>query len=235
MATARWMRHSPRVRRRASKLVLAAGFVLVFALMIGLVRLTRSAPPPLPRLARSAAMPSHGPAPLAEAPDTVRPIEARPRPAANDLPRGNAATPVNQPQLALPVINFTRDLKRDENGHLVPIYPVQELRTQLHLTEPAMKACVERWAPTATGKATLNFTVASRGHKPVIDTTGTQDEDTLAAYPELLDCMHRTATLLAFDGRPVPELGTPIYVRRHVQIENGVVTENSLFDFSYHP
>ena len=123
----------------------------------------------------------------------------------------------------------------DANGHLVPVIPVKELREQFHRTEAPMKACIERSGQHATGNATLNFTVAERNHKLVIDTTGVQDEETLAGYPELLECMHRTANVLTLEGHPVPDLGTGIYVRRHVRVENGVLVEDSIFNFSYYP
>jgi hypothetical protein len=34
---------------------------------------------------------------------------------------------------------------------------------------------------------------------------------------------------------PVPELGTPIYVRRLVRIEDGALAEDSIPSFSYNP
>ena len=37
------------------------------------------------------------------------------------------------------------------------------------------------------------------------------------------------------DGRAVPELGTPIYVRRTVRMDNGELVDNSLLNFSYSP
>lgn len=98
-----------------------------------------------------------------------------------------------------------------------------------------MQACIERSGQLPTGKATLSFTVVAKHDKLVIDTTGVQDEETLAGYPELLACMHQTANALVLDGRAVPELGTPIYVRRHVRLDNGVLAEDSVFNFSYNP
>jgi hypothetical protein len=86
-----------------------------------------------------------------------------------------------------------------------------------------------------TGQATLSFTVAARNARLVIETTGVQDEETLAAYPELLACMHQTAHAFVLDGSAVPELGTPIYVRRRVRIEDGVLAEDWIFNFSYNP
>lgn len=142
---------------------------------------------------------------------------------------------VRQPELAAPQPSFDRELKRDANGKLVPVISLRELRELVAFTDAPMKACIERSAKRPTGKATLNFTVAAMNNKLVIDTTGVQDEETLAGYPELLECMHQTAKVIVLDGRAVPELGTGIYVRRHVQLEDGALTENSIFNFSYHP
>jgi hypothetical protein len=49
--------------------------------------------------------------------------------------------------------------------------------------------------------------------------------------------MHRTAGALApvLEGKPIPELGTPIYVRRRVQVDGGALVDNSYVNFSYAP
>lgn len=206
----------------------------MLALALGLVHLTRGSPQ-----ATTSPASAHGPtprAPSAESPTSGAspgaPGEHHP---VSTTPRTRIATPVKQPELAPAQVGFTRELKRDANGKLVPIIPVKELREQFHRTDAPMQACLERSGQRPTGKATLNFTVAAKDKKLVIETTGIQDEETLAGYPELLECMHQTANALSLDGHPVPELGTPIYLRRHVRLENGVVVENSIFDFSYHP
>jgi hypothetical protein len=234
LASARCVLHSRFVSRSTSKLALAAGFFVVLALAIGLVRLTRSAPPKSMGGSGSEA-PTPEPAVAAPAAPPVRPIEAREERPAPAAPRRSVGAPSKQPELAPAPVGFDRELKRDANGHLVPMIPVSELRAQLDRTDAAMKACLERAGPQATGKATLAFTVAAKNSKLVIESTTTLDEETLGGYPELLECMHRTAKLFALDGHPVPELGTAIYVRRHVRVENGTLAENSIFNFSYNP
>jgi hypothetical protein len=235
MASARRIRHSRHVSGRASKLGLAAVFVVVLALAVGLVQLTRSAPPAAPpRL-------GHRPTPAVRAPDGEAPASGAPPTAAREphpvptSPRRPVTTSVQPPELAPAPAGFRRVLKRDANGKLVPVVPVQDLRDQFAVTDAPMKACIERSGTRPTGKATLSFTVTAKDHKLVIETTGAQDEETLAGYPELLECMHQTAKVLALDGYAVPELGTPIYVRRHVRVEDGVLAENSIFNFSYNP
>lgn len=221
---------------RTSKLVLAAGALVVLGLVIGLAQLTRGAPEPMP--ARPADQAS-APTPAAPSAEVAAPVvalsAAREKPALASATRAPVSTSAKTPQLASPPVSFTRDLKRDENGNLVPMIPVKELREQLPLAEAPMKACIEKSGQLPTGKATLNFTVAAKNNKLLVDTTGVQDEESLAGYPDILECMHKTAALLLPEGRPVPELGTPIYVRRHVRIENGQLVEDSLFNFSYHP
>jgi hypothetical protein len=216
--------------------VLAAGLVVVLALAIGLVRLTRGttqAATPLPAEREIAAPP------VTEAPSTPAPsTDPGDRPAPRSAPsalRPRAGTPARRPELAPAPVSFSRELKRDANGKLVPIITVGELREQFHRTDAAMNACLERSGQRPTGKATLAFSIGAKGNKLIIETTGVHDEETLAGNTELLDCMHRTANELVLEGRPVPELGTPIYVRRHVRIENGVLAENSIFNFSYNP
>ncbi|HMG56058.1 MAG TPA: hypothetical protein VK601_21315 [Kofleriaceae bacterium] len=209
--------------------MLAVGFIVVLGLAIGLVQLTRGARPipASPPSSRGAA-----PTPVAASPGApTAPESAR----VAIAPRGPAAAAAKQPGLPAAPVRFDRELKRDANGNLVPIIPAKELREQLPLSDAPMKACIERSGQHPTGKATLNFTVAAKDNHLFVATTGVQDEETLAAYPDLLECMHKTATVLLPEGRPVPELGTPIYVRRHVRIENGVLAENTIFDFSYHP
>ena len=236
MASARGIRHSRRVPSRTTKLVFAAGFVVVIALAIGLLRLTREATQvgsrPPEAHAPTSAPPAPAASPVAEQPaPSAPPIAAREHLAAGSAPRGHLATP----ELAGAPVSLHQELKRDENGHLVPIIPLRELQAQLPLAGAAMKACLERSGQRPTGTAMLSFTVAAKGTKLVIDTTGVQDEETLAGNPELLECMHRTANALVLDGYAVPELGTPIYVRRRVRLDNGVLAEDSLPSFSYNP
>jgi hypothetical protein len=236
MASAAWIRHSRLVRRSASKLALVVGGAVLLALAIGLVQLTRSvrdAPSPAPA---PAAAPSAAPAaPAAPAPAPGRTSAARERPAIPSAPSHGAAPP-RQPELAIaPRLGFSRDLKRDANGHLVPVITMKELRAQVDRTDAPMKACIARSGQRPTGKATLGFTVAPMNGQLAIESTGVLDDDTLAAYPELVECLHRSAFALVVDGKPIPELGTPIYVRRHVRLENGELVENTFFDFSYNP
>ena len=234
MARARWIRHSRDVPGRASKLALVAGFVVVLALAIGIMQLTRGATQAVapPHRARGPATPLRAPAGESPASGTP-PSAAREHHPIPATPRGQVTMPGSQPELAAPQVGFSSELKRDANGKLVPIVPLQDLRDQLHLTDAPMKACIERSPTRPTGKATLSFTVAAKNNKLVIETTGVQDEETLAGYPELLECMHQAAKVLVFDGYSVPELGTPIYVRRHVRLEDGVLAENSIFNYSY--
>jgi len=235
VASAFAMRHSGPVPARASKFVVA-GFAAVLALAIGLVQLTHSATPVEP--ARPARGPDAAspPAQVASAPEShTPPSAARERLAAPIAPRAPSGRPAHAPEIAPPQIGFSRELKRDANGKLVPIIALQELQPLLHLANAPMQACVERLGQRATGAAMLNFTVAAKNDKLVIETTGIQDEDTLAAYPDLLECMHRTASALVLDGHAVPELGTPIYVRRPVRLENGALAADTLLNFSYNP
>jgi hypothetical protein len=235
IASARRIRHSRHVRGRTSKLVLAAGAIVLLAMAVGLVQLTRSATQAPPPASRAASLGAEQAAP-APAPASPGPA-SQPHPAAAAAQR-HAATPTRQPELAPAPAGFARsELKRDADGHLVPIIGYQELRAQLHLTDAAMRSCIEQTGQRPTGKATLGFTVAARGGKLVIEATSVEDQDTLGAYPELLDCMHRTAVALTpvLEGKPIPELGTPIYVRRHVRLEGGVLAENAFYNFSYNP
>jgi hypothetical protein len=226
------------VHRRIGTLALGAGFAMVLALGIGLVRLTRSAPLAPPPATTGSAAAGAGPILTAPAAPATRPPEvreAREEPPMSSSSRRAAAASGKQPELA-PAMGFGRpELKRDENGHLVPMIQLDELRAQLGRTDAPMKACLERSGSHATGKATIGFTVAARGDHLVIESTGILDEDTLVGYPDMLECMHRTANLFVLDGQPVPELGTAIYVRRHVRVENGALVDNSIFNYSYNP
>lgn len=212
--------------------MLVAGFVVVAVLAVALFRLTRSVAEPVVATRAQPVPPvAAAPAPAAEPPPVVResraaaaPSRPRPRSTTERAPELNVAPPVSAP---------SGELKRDENGKLHPMIPVSELRAQLPQLEAPMKACLARSGQGATGKATLQFTVAARANKLVIESAGVQDEDTLVGRTELLDCMAKTASAFNLEGRPIPELGSPIYVRRTVRVENGELAENSIFDFSY--
>lgn len=221
--------------------MLAGGFAVV---VIGLVQLRNAtdaaAPPATARAAARAPVAAAVPEPVVEAAPTPAPApppstpERRPAAAARNSP---ITTKSDRP----PVLNvlsgflFKRELKRDENGKLVPIVPVQELRKEFHVTDAPMKACIERAGRNVSGNATLSFTIDAKNDKLFIETTGVQDEETLAAYPGMLDCMHQTVHAMKLDHYKVPELGTPIYIRRHVRVENGELAENTIFNFSYNP
>jgi hypothetical protein len=237
LASGRLIRHSSLVPGRTSKLMLTVGSLVVLALGIGLAQLTRGAPESVParRVAHAAEAPSAAPVSDERAVPAEAPSAAREKPAQVSAARPQVSASAKAPQLPAPMPSFKRELKRDENGNLVPIIPLMALREQLVLTEAPMRACIEKSGQLPTGRAMLNFTVGARNNKLLVDTTGVQDEDTLSAFPELLECMHKTAPLLLPEGRKVPELGTPIYVRRQVRIENGVLVEDSLYNFSYHP
>jgi hypothetical protein len=236
VASACGIRHSHPVSGRTTKLVLAGGFVILLALMIGLAQLTSGTPTPVTAAPAAAARPALTPAIAAAEPiaasvpqSAAREVRTGPTP-----PRAPSSS-AKQPELPVPLPSFRRDLKRDANGKLVPMIPVKDLREMLPLADAPMKACIERAGKGATGKATLNFTVGAKNNKLLIETTGVQDEETLAGFSDMLDCMHKTAMVLLPPDRPVPELGTGIYVRRHVVVENGALVEDSLFDFSYNP
>src|SRR5262249_33934352 len=104
-------------------------------------------------------------------------------------------------------------------------------------TDAPMQDCVAKAGVKATGSATLGFTVAAKDGKLVLESSGVLEEQTLAAYPDLLECMHQTASAFApvLDANKPADLGTPIYVRRHVKLDNGAIVENSIFNFSYVP
>jgi hypothetical protein len=223
---------------RTSKLALMVGCAAVLVLGLGLVLLTGGAGQP------ATASLSHDPAMSHSVPAAATPapaVEVRAAPSAArersvpPAPRERVASPVRQPELAPAPAGFTRELKRDANGKLMPIVAIKELQEQLPRTDGPLQACIERSKQRPTGNATLSFTVAAKNNKLVIETTGVQDEETLAGYPELLECMHQTANALVLDGYAVRALGTPIYVRRHVRLEDGAVAENSIFNFSYNP
>ncbi|HSR96781.1 MAG TPA: hypothetical protein VLM79_07025 [Kofleriaceae bacterium] len=221
---------------RTTKLALASGFVVLLAMMIGLAQLTSGTPAPVPTAPAAAARPA--PTPVIAAAEPVAP--SVPQSAAREVRAGPtppraASSPTKQPELPFVLPSFRREFKRDANGKLVPVISIYDLRDMLPHADAAMKACIERAGKGATGKATLNFTVGAKNNKLLVETTGVQDEETLAGFPDMLDCMHKTATLLLPPDRPVPELGSGIYVRRHVVVQDGALVEDWLFDFSYNP
>ena len=219
---------------RASTVLLAISGLVVVALGAALFILTRVDTPTTPAPAPRAAAPTEPAA-------TPRPADpSEPAPAPHEPQARTPATVATHaspsgpaPVLTAPPVMVEHDGKRDENGKLVPIVTVAQLKTKLPATDAAIKACADKAKDRATGKATLSFTVASKDGKLIIESTGVDDDGTLAAYPDLLACMQDTAHALSLDDLPVPELGTAIYVRRHVRLDAGAVAENSIFNFSY--
>jgi hypothetical protein len=209
----------------------ALGIALVLVLVVGLWQLTRRDPPQAPPVRRAeVARVAPAPAPAVSEPaPTSAPRVAPPRPrpptpierAPDPVPAGSAAEPV--------------ELKRDANGRLSPLVSLADLRALLPTLEEPMKNCIEHTAPHATGKATLNFTISTKDNKLAVESTGVVDDASLAAFPELVTCLHQSAYMfnVGITERAIPELGNPMVVRRQVQLDNGEIRENAISDFSY--
>jgi hypothetical protein len=220
------------VSSRASKLALIASFAVVLGLAIVILWLVRIGPSEAPA-APSSAGPSSPTTEPAPAPATV--LEP-PRPA-RSKPVGHAIAAPTAPRLDPAPATARREIPRDENGNFIPVINVRLLREQFARTDAPMIACLAREPTHPTGNATLAFAVAAKNGKLIIESTGVSDADTLAAYPELLLCMHQTANALALalDQHVPANSGATIYVRRHVRVDDGALSENTIFDFSYFP
>lgn len=231
MASGAAILHSPGVAARARTLLLVIGAVLVVGLAIALLQLARVDDPAVPPAPPRRVVTPEAP-PVPDSP-TAWPAHEEARSPAVVAPHPHAPGPA--PTLPSLPIALAHDVKRDANGKLVPIIAVSQLRAQLQVTTAPMQACLDGATQHPTGSATLAFTVAAKDKHLIIDSTSVDDVATLADYPELLDCMHQTAHAFQLDDVPVPELGTPIYVRRHVRLEAGALVENTIFNFSYNP
>lgn len=213
--------------------MLVAGFAVVLLLALGLMSMVRDASPP----AVATRAPERA-EPVAEAPAAApEAAPARPAPVAAHKPRPTtSARRTAEPSLAPAATGYERaEMKRDENGHLVPMLSIAELRAMLPQTSASVAACLEAMGQRATGEAVLNFTIVAKDGKLAVESTGVQDEKSLANSPELLGCLHQSARALVLEGHPVPELGTAIYVRRSISIENGGLANDAIVSFSYNP
>jgi len=221
----------------SKKLAIAIGFVAVFAMSIALIVLMKSGAaasdvrPTTPVAARETKVePAPAPVPAPAPADAQR--DARPAAAHRSQPQSSS-----RPELGTTAPSMHNDAPRDENGKLVPVINVRFLREEMARTTQPMQDCLAKAGVKATGTATLGFTVAQKNGKLVVESSGVLEDQTLAQYPDLLECMHQTATALqpVLDANKAPDLGTAIYVRRHVKLDNGAMVENSIFNFSYVP
>lgn len=222
----------------SKKLAIAIGFVAVFAMSIALIVLMKSGAAasgdirtPPPAVAQETKV-----EPTAAPPTTTPPPAQRDaRPAA--VHRGPTQPPTARPDLGVAAPSMHSDVQRDENGKLVPVINVRILREQMALTTQPMQDCLTKSGVKATGAATLGFTVAQKSGKLIVESSGVLEDQTLAQYPDLLDCMHQTASAFqpVLDGVKPADLGTTIYVRRHVKLDAGAMVENTIFNFSYVP
>lgn len=217
-------------------LAFAGGFFAMLALEIAFMWWRQEPPPAAASRDRPHPAPAAEPAePEPKAPPVVATAKPAPPPAAPSRAPQAAPSRAEQPALS-PSVGFTApELKRDANGKLVPMIAADQLREVLPRAAPAIKVCLDQVGRRPSGKALLNFTVTAVKNKLVIETTGVQDPDTLADYPDLIECLHQTANLLVLDAYPVPEFGTPIYVRRALRVENGALAEDAILNFSYNP
>ena len=208
------------------------------AVLLGLVWLwhsTRSEP-----AAPGAAAEPLPPAPSASAEPTAQPGPANPpRPAARigKKPTSSAPAAPSMPAPSAPgaAPSLSDDAPPGTRANTKNLhFGGTQLRAQAKAVEPEVRACIDKAAVAGarpSGDALLTYVVAKRGDKYLVEDTSFDDTKTTLAHEGLLECLHRTAFNMKFEG--LPREAEALVVTRRVTVENGALTEYKHVGFSY--
>lgn len=109
-----------------------------------------------------------------------------------------------------------------------------QLHAQNAAVEPLVRECVDNAIAAGqhpTGTAQLTYIVAKHGDKYEIEDTGVDYDNTTLKEDTLLDCLHKTANAMHFEG--LPRGAQALTVTRSLTLENGKLTEYKHLKFSY--
>lgn len=109
-----------------------------------------------------------------------------------------------------------------------------QLRAQNAAVEPLVRECVAKAAASGqrpTGTALLTYVVAKHGSRYEIEDTSFDSDETTIDQGPLLDCLHKTAKAMKFEG--LPRRSQALVVTRRVKLEGGAITEYKHVGFSY--
>jgi hypothetical protein len=178
--------------------------------------------------------------------EPAKPVVATERPVAPTEPRTEvhevtpappapAPLPTARPSVPVPVMPVIPVVPEAGSGSAVKPQPVAILTVIREATVPTddlIRDCIAKSGQKPSGRATLTFIVAKKhdatGDKVEVETTGFEEEGTTITNPELLECMHKTAYAMKF---PVGEGSRAVFAKRHVTMDNGILSENWVYEW----
>jgi hypothetical protein len=198
------------------------------------------------RSTRSDALPMESATPQPSAPvaatepPPAAPAAPPPRPAARVGKVGGTATAspsrgASGPAPALtPAPQIAEAPKREPSNSDNLHFGGAQLRAQTAAVEPLVRECVEKAVTSGlrpSGKAVMTYVVEKQGEKYVVEDTGFDSEETTLQNQGLVECLHRTARAMKFEG--LPRRAESILVTRSVTLEDGAVSEYKHVTFTY--
>jgi len=209
--------------------LLALGFAAVLALGVALWWFTRGTleAPTVPRVPEQPIVAADQPPVPSEPPPSPRD-----EPIANPRPTTTAVRP-SVPVPSMPVAPMV--VPEGGSGSATRPQPVAQLTVIREATVPTddlIRACIKQSGGKPSGRAILTFIVAKKhdatGDKIEVETTAVEEEGTTITNPELLECMHKTAYAMKF---PIGEGSRAVFAKRRVTMDNGILSENWVYEW----
>jgi hypothetical protein len=211
--------------------LLIVGFVLLIALGIGLLRFLGGSSDP------ATTSPSRQPSTNASKDREPSGTKSEPKPEAK-----SESAPVTsvRPRPAIADTFLTKmppeeEPDRDEHGLVIPIINKPDIGIANVTTDEKMRECIVKHGFTrGNGTAVLTFIVGKkkdeRGQvKIAVEDSGYEEEGLTINDTTVLECLHKTAFEMQF-GPPKNVKGVPVWGKRKIRIEDGMLRENSIID-----
>ncbi len=169
--------------------------------------------------------------PKADAAPTVHTTHPTPEPTPNVAPSPAPERPAIAPPVLAPTTPNEDPIVYDDRGLALTVIDKPKLATALVSVDNKLRECIVKNGFTrGSGEAILRFIVAKhkdeKGARIVTESSSYEDEGTTIKDEKLLECMHKTAFDIVYP--PAPKVGIPIWAKRKVVIENGMLRANVL-------
>jgi len=170
-------------------------------------------------------------APKAEVATTVHTTHVTPKPETHAAPGPAPERPSMAPPVLAPTAPAEDPVVYDERGLALTVIDKPKLATALVSVDEKLRECIVNTGFTrGSGEAILRFIVAKhkdeKGARIVTESSSYEEEGTTIKDEKLLECMHKTAFDIKYP--PAPDVGIPIWAKRKVVIENGMLRANVL-------
>jgi hypothetical protein len=209
---------------------LCGGFVLLLAGGIALMLGMRSEAAPGKRVVVEDAAPKAEPVTVTEG-------------KASEPPRNPKFPVVNRPPTQVPTIALEipkppeDEIKYREDGVPIAVADLDVLRDVAYQVDYPVLDCINAHGGKAvTGQVITTYTVVRKKDEKtgkyvtVVESTGFEEDGTTVTDPALIECFHKTASLMKF---PPSDSPVSTWVRRRITVEAGRLGDNWVFQHGY--